>query len=85
MNDTARLDALTQKVSELEHKVEFLMRHLQAQSNAAPVPPAETEVTKWLRAGNKIAAIKAYRETTGVGLAEAKTAVDALEKQLGGR
>lgn len=31
-----------------------------------------------LQAGNKIEAIKAYREITGVGLAEAKDAVDSI-------
>jgi len=33
-------------------------------------------------AGNKIEAIKLYREATGVGLAEAKEAVEALETSL---
>jgi ribosomal protein L7/L12 len=33
-------------------------------------------------AGNKIEAIKLYREATGVGLAEAKAAVEATEKNL---
>jgi ribosomal protein L7/L12 len=36
-----------------------------------------------LRAGQKIAAIKLYRETTGVGLAEAKNAVEALAREHG--
>ncbi len=38
------------------------------------------EVRSWLRQGKKIAAIKAYREATGVGLAEAKDAVESLER-----
>jgi sugar lactone lactonase YvrE/DNA-directed RNA polymerase subunit RPC12/RpoP len=37
------------------------------------------DVLRHLRAGNKIGAIKAYREHFGVGLAEAKHAVDRLE------
>lgn len=37
------------------------------------------EVAVLLREGNKIAAIKRYRELTGVGLAEAKEAVEKLE------
>ena len=36
-----------------------------------------------LRAGRKIDAIKSLRERTGVGLKEAKDAVDRLEGQLG--
>lgn len=38
------------------------------------------EVLRLARAGNKIAAIKLYRETFGVGLAEAKDAVERLER-----
>jgi len=33
-----------------------------------------------LMTGNKIMAIKLYREATGVGLAEAKAAVEAMER-----
>jgi ribosomal protein L7/L12 len=33
-----------------------------------------------LRRGNKIEAIKTYRELTGVGLAEAKQAIDRAEQ-----
>ncbi len=49
-----------------------------------PVPPDDvlTAVQSALRAGEKIAAIKLYREATGVGLAEAKAAVEALEAGL---
>ena len=39
----------------------------------------EEEIRQLLSSGNKIAAIKRYREETGVGLAEAKSAVEALE------
>ncbi|MEZ6123192.1 MAG: hypothetical protein R3C49_08475 [Planctomycetaceae bacterium] len=39
----------------------------------------EDEIREHLAAGNKIAAISLYRERTGVGLAEAKAAVESLE------
>lgn len=38
------------------------------------------EVAQLIRAGNKIAAIKLYRETFGVGLQEAKDAVERIER-----
>ena len=38
------------------------------------------EVLRLARSGNKIAAIKLYRETFDVGLAEAKDAVERLEQ-----
>lgn len=52
-------------------------------SNAAPLPlPAQlmklAEIGQLVRSGNKIAAIKVYRETFGSGLKEAKDAVENL-------
>ncbi|MBZ0166816.1 MAG: ribosomal protein L7/L12 [Candidatus Omnitrophica bacterium] len=45
---------------------------------AAPLP-ADEEVRALMKEGRKIAAIKRYREIHGVGLAEAKAAVEDLE------
>jgi ribosomal protein L7/L12 len=42
-------------------------------------PTLYAEIQRALAAGNKIAAIKLYREATSVGLAEAKAAVEAIE------
>ena len=39
----------------------------------------EEEIRRLMESGNKILAIKRYREETGVGLAEAKAAVESLE------
>ena len=39
----------------------------------------ENEIRQQLASGDKIAAIKRYREETGVGLAEAKAAVESLD------
>jgi ribosomal protein L7/L12 len=48
---------------------------------APPDPKALEQVRPILRTEGKIAAIKAYREATGVGLRDAKLAVDTLEEQ----
>jgi ribosomal protein L7/L12 len=40
------------------------------------------DVSDLVRQGRKIEAIKRYREATGLGLKEAKDAVDALERQV---
>lgn len=40
------------------------------------------EIRRSLLAGNKIRAIKLYREQTGLGLREAKAAIDRLEQVL---
>jgi ribosomal protein L7/L12 len=43
-----------------------------------------TPITAALLAGNKILAIKLYRETFNVGLKEAKDAIDAMEREMRG-
>jgi hypothetical protein len=43
---------------------------------------ARSEVISLLRQNQKIQAIKAYRQATGVGLKQAKAAVEALQRQL---
>ena len=43
-----------------------------------PANEPDDGVLKLLRSGQKISAIKAYREQTGVGLKEAKDAVEAM-------
>lgn len=66
----------------------------EAKAAAAPAPrPADwsaaggeieevrRDVEAVLRSAGKIAAIKLYRERTGTGLAEAKSAVEAIERQ----
>jgi hypothetical protein len=46
-------------------------------------PAGDAELVEYLRAGQKIEAIKRHRELYGTGLKEAKDAVDALEARLG--
>jgi ribosomal protein L7/L12 len=46
----------------------------------AASPQAQQQIRDLMAAGNKIEAIKVYRAETGVGLKEAKDAVEALER-----
>ncbi len=50
---------------------------------AQAIGAAEEDVLGALRAGRKIEAIKIYRKKTGVGLAEAKEAVEAMGTEHG--
>jgi ribosomal protein L7/L12 len=58
---------------------------------SAPLPPPSTgirpiqmdDVYTLLRQGNRMEAIRRYREQTGVGLREAVTAIEGVERQLG--
>lgn len=76
--------ALKSRISELEDKLQFLYRRLNidyADPNADPA--LSPQIQEALRRGNKIEAIKIYRELTGVGLAEAKQVIDRIESRLG--
>ena len=72
---------LKSRINELEDHVKFLYRRLNIEyvdPNSDPVlAPAVQDA---LRRGNKIEAIKIYREMTGVSLAEAKQAIDRDEQ-----
>ena len=48
----------------------------------SPELPKIEQIKQALFAGQKIAAIKIYREHTNSGLAEAKTAIEKLEAEL---
>ena len=75
--------SLKARIAELEDRLKFLYRHLNIEfleNNSDPVSSPQIQVA--LREGNKIAAIKIYREMTGVGLAEAKAAIDRTEQVI---
>lgn len=79
----AEIQLLRSRVNELEDRLNFLYRRLNveyADPNSDPV--LSPQVQEALRGGNKIEAIKIYRELTGVGLAEAKQAIDQGERFL---
>jgi ribosomal protein L7/L12 len=46
--------------------------------SGAPDPAADPEIQDLVAKGNKVQAIKRYRQLTGLGLAEAKDAIDAI-------
>jgi ribosomal protein L7/L12 len=65
---------IQRRVADLERRV--------AELEGNPMPPApavDPEVKRLADAGNLISAIKRYRELTGVGLAEAKVAVERIQ------
>ncbi|NJN97033.1 MAG: hypothetical protein HC875_24520 [Anaerolineales bacterium] len=84
MSDAAeysQLYQLMQKVARLEQKIDFILQHLDLEyrEQDEPAPAYIGQIRSLLQQGNKIEAIKIYREATGVGLAEAKAAVEAIE------
>ena len=74
---------LTSRVRELEDKLQFLYDRLNmSYEDPGSDPTLSPQVQEALRRGNKIEAIKIYRELTGAGLAEAKQAIDRLESRF---
>jgi len=61
------------RLARLERKVDFVMQAL----GIVMEDDSLDEVRNLMQTGRKIEAIKRYRELTGVGLAEAKQAVEA--------
>jgi ribosomal protein L7/L12 len=74
------VDREAQRLAAVERKLDLVMTHLGIREVEPDVPGA---VLQELLAGRKIPAIKKYREATGVGLNEAKDAVELLARQRG--
>jgi ribosomal protein L7/L12 len=71
------IQQLRSRVNELEDRLKLIYRHLNiTYSDPGSDPILSPQIQDALRRGNKIEAIKIYRELTGVGLAEAKQAID---------
>lgn len=70
------LKVLRERIKELEENLKLVYRKLDMAYPESSDPINSPQVQNALRTGNKIEAIKLYRELTGAGLAEAKDAVD---------
>ena len=58
----------------IERKLDLIIKHL----NINPNQDVNPQIMDLLKAGQKIQAIKLYRQTTGAGLKEAKDYVESL-------
>ena len=65
-----------ERIRRLEEQVALLYRHLGLVPAGSGDPASDAEVIALINSGNKISAIKRYRELTGLGLAEAKEAIE---------
>ena len=74
--------ALRVRVRELEDHIKYLYTHLNITYFESP-EAGDAKVVEMLKKGNKIEAIKIYREIHTVGLAEAKQAVEGIGARLG--
>ena len=82
MSTETDLIALRTRVAELEDRLQYLYKRLNIDYAANP-SAVDPRIVEYLKKGNKIEAIKIYREIQNVGLAEAKQAVERIEASLG--
>jgi large subunit ribosomal protein L7/L12 len=82
MKAESEILALQARVTDLGRRLDFLYNHLGI-PHVRDTGMAEARVVDMLKRGNKIEAIKFYREIHNCGLAEAKQAVEGIEVRLG--
>ena len=71
---------LRQRVAKLERQVAFLIQSSGLRYVDEPPSGVSPEIMDLVQRGQKIQAIKLYRQETGVGLREAKEFIDALDE-----
>ncbi|NPV01757.1 MAG: hypothetical protein HPY53_10295 [Brevinematales bacterium] len=76
------IENISKSIRVLEKKVDMIMNHLNLRYDGGSHASFEYELQDLIRAGNKIEAIKRYREQTGMGLKEAKDAIEAMERNM---
>jgi hypothetical protein len=76
---SGRLNAQDRRLATIERRLDLIMKRLEIDDPEPELP----DVVAHLERGEKIGAIKAYRERTGAGLKEAKDAVEALARERG--
>lgn len=81
--DQHDFDMLKARVADLEDKMRFIFGRLNIEYIEGDMQQMLTpKIRELLRQGNKIEAIKVYRELYNVGLAEAKQEIDRLEQSM---
>jgi len=76
------LSNLRERVVDMENQIKFLYNKLNIEYAKEP-SLVNPQIIEFIKQGNKIEAIKTYRETHNVGLAEAKKAVEEIQSRLG--
>jgi large subunit ribosomal protein L7/L12 len=69
---------LSARIAKLERQVAFLLKKLELEYVDHPDMGVSPDIWDAVQRGNKIEAIKLYREQSGLGLKEAKDFIDSL-------
>lgn len=76
---SARITDVNRRIEAVEWNIARLLTQAGMSWEEPPAPEGpDAEIVALVQAGNTLEAIKRYREITGVGLAEAKAAVDQM-------
>jgi ribosomal protein L7/L12 len=76
-----RIEQRVAKLSSIEAKLDLLLKHAGLEYD--PYKSLPREVVEAVQSGRKIEAIKLYRETTAVGLKEAKDFIKEVQRRGG--
>jgi ribosomal protein L7/L12 len=83
MEEEARLSV---RVGRIEKTLEAIAKHIGLDLDAIATDDTPSpEVLRYIRDGQLIQAIAAYRNETGVGLREAKEAVEEIQRRMKSR
>ncbi|MCC6425804.1 MAG: ribosomal protein L7/L12 [Phycisphaerales bacterium] len=74
--------ALSRRLANVEAKIDAIMQSLGIELSAS-TSDGNDDIRQLVLANEKINAIKLYRQRTGLGLKEAKDAIDAFERGEG--
>jgi hypothetical protein len=80
-HEVQRFNALVHKVDTIDRKLAFLFQHLGITYVDARPPPDPVE--QLILVGDRIGALKLLQSKNGLGLAEAKRAIDDIAAKLG--
>jgi ribosomal protein L7/L12 len=83
MQAEIEIQKLNRRISQLEGQVAFLYKHLGMEFVPESAPTDDARIVDALKKGNKIDAIRLYREINNVGAQDAINAVNEMQGRLG--
>jgi ribosomal protein L7/L12 len=70
---------IKKRMTKLENQIAFIMEYFELEFTEGPDQGVSPKIMHLVRKGEKMKAIKLYREKTGAGLKEAKEFIESLK------
>jgi len=83
MQAEIEIQKLSKRIIQLEGQVAFLYKHLGVEFVPEAAPNDDPRVIEALKKGNKVEAIRIYREINSAGAQDAMAAVTEMQGRLG--